>query len=163
MFMGSCLFIWLLYWASLFRMLFENIWALHCYIKEFDKQTYEKTVKKIVKKLLGWNASSLFLAGRATITQAILQAIPLYVMQTLKILMLICDKMKSHCRVFIWGSNREDQKIYLIDLNSVCMPWDKRGLSLKDLRTMNRVLMLKLALGLVTNKDSLWVCDAFQV
>src|SRR2546430_2201133 len=67
------------------------------------KHTYNDMVEKVTKRLSGWNASTLSLAGRTTLTRAVLQAVPLYTMQTSKIPLSVCDKLDMHCRSFVWG------------------------------------------------------------
>src|SRR4051812_15807276 len=97
------------------------------------KHTYNDMVEKVTKRLSGWNASTLSLAGRTTLTQAVLQAIPLYTMQTSMIPLSICDKLDMHCRSFVWGSNRQHKHVHLVDWKTLCDPRDNGGLGLKDL------------------------------
>ena len=46
---------------------------------------FQEIVDKVEKRLSGWNASHLSLAGRRTLTQSVLQVIPIYVMQTVSL------------------------------------------------------------------------------
>lgn len=44
------------------------------------KETYQEIVDKVDKKLSGWNARHQSFAGRITLTQTVIQAIPIYTM-----------------------------------------------------------------------------------
>lgn len=88
--------------------------------------------------------------------QAVLQVIPLCIMQTSKIPMSICDKVKIIVDLLFGVHTGNIEKF--TNLTDVCMPRAKGGLGLKDLHTMKRALLLKLAWDLLKDKESLWVC-----
>lgn len=48
------------------------------------------------------------------------------------------------------------RKINLINWNKICQPLPNGGLGVKHMPSINEVLVMKLAWGLITNKDSLW-------
>ena len=45
-----------------------------------NKLTYQGILDKVNQRLSGWNAIHLSLAGRITLTQSVIQAIPIYAM-----------------------------------------------------------------------------------
>ena len=65
------------------------------------RNTYHDIVDKVEKRLSGWNASQLSLAGRITLTQSVLQAIPVYTMQTSEIPAGVINKINKICKRFI--------------------------------------------------------------
>lgn len=109
------------------------------------------------KNLTGWKASSLSFAGRITLAQSSLANLPGYVMQTSSVPVSICDEAKRLCRNFIWRSTADNRKCHLISWSKICTPKEEGGLGLRDLRSINKVYMMKLAWSLVADSDKLWV------
>lgn len=62
---------------------------------------YNELVEKMEKRLSGWTTSHISLAGHITLTQSILQAIPIYVMQIVMLLDGVRDRIDRACRRFI--------------------------------------------------------------
>ena len=65
-----------------------------------SKQTYQNIIDTVDKQLSRWNASHLSLAGRITLAQSVLQAIPVYVMQTINLPRSIKLKIDQLCQRF---------------------------------------------------------------
>lgn len=57
------------------------------------KNTYQEIVDKVEKRLPAWSASHLSLAGRITLAQSVLQAIPIYAMQTTNLPISVKSKL----------------------------------------------------------------------
>lgn len=71
-----------------------------------SKRTYHDIVDKVEKRLSSWNATPLSLVGRITLTQSVIQAIPIYAMQTTNLPISIKSKIDQACKRFIWsGAN----------------------------------------------------------
>ncbi|CAN1201040.1 Putative ribonuclease H protein At1g65750 [Linum perenne] len=85
-------------------------------------QTYHGIVKRIDQKLTGWKAKSLSLAGRVTLAQAVLAAIPAYVMQSTILPATTCELIDKKIRDFVWGSTEDERKTHLIAWERVCTP-----------------------------------------
>lgn len=97
------------------------------------------------------------LAGRITLAQASLANIPGYVMQSSAIPAIVCDEAERMCMNFIWGSTAEHRKCHLISWSKICLSKESCGLGFKDLRTLNKACMMKLAWSLVAELDKLSV------
>ncbi|CAN1157418.1 Putative ribonuclease H protein At1g65750 [Linum perenne] len=67
-------------------------------------QTYQEILDRIDNKLAGWKVKSLSLAGRVTLAQSVLAAIPAYAMQTAVLPVTTCDEIDRRIRNFVWGS-----------------------------------------------------------
>ncbi|KAH9673087.1 reverse transcriptase domain-containing protein [Citrus sinensis] len=80
-----------------------------------SKATYHGILENVERKLNGWSAKHLSLAGRVTLTQTVLQALSIFSMQTTRLPTAIITKLKHQCRRFIWSGNSEVQKIHLIN------------------------------------------------
>ena len=50
------------------------------------------------KRLTGWNVARLSLAGRVTLAQSVLQAMPVYAMQTTLLPPLVRHEIDKSCR-----------------------------------------------------------------
>ena len=99
----------------------------------------------------------LSLAGRITLTQSVIQAIPIYAMQTTRISFGICEKIHQACRRFIWSRVANKKKINLVKWDNICQSKLSGGLGLKQVNLMNDVLLMKIGWGLIASSNSLWV------
>ncbi|KAL9408205.1 hypothetical protein AB3S75_046705 [Citrus x aurantiifolia] len=122
-----------------------------------NKQTYQEILDKVNKRLSWWNAMHLSLAGRLTLTQLVIQTIPIYAMQTTKIPSGIRDKIDQACRHFIWSGAAGKKKMSLVKWDHICQPKLCGGLGLKNLSLMNEALLMKIGWGLISSPNSLWV------
>ncbi|KAH9667242.1 putative ribonuclease H protein [Citrus sinensis] len=122
-----------------------------------SQHTYQNIIDKVERRLSGWQASLLSLAGRITLAQTILQAIPVYAMQTTSLPTGIKLKIDKACKKFIWSGNSNQQRMSMVSWDNLCKPKAYGGLGLKDLNVMNKALLMKLSWGVISAKDSLWV------
>ena len=117
-----------------------------------NKQTYQEILDKVNKRLSGWNAMHLSLAGRLTLTQSVIQTIPIYAMQTTKIPSGIRDNIDQACRHFIWSGTAGKKKMSLVKWDHICQPKLCGGLGLKNLSLMNGALLMKIGWGLISSR-----------
>ena len=75
------------------------------------KNTYQDIVDKVEKRLSSWNASHLSLAGPITLTQSVLQALPIFAMQTTNLPDGVQYKVDQACRRFLWSGNNKERKL----------------------------------------------------
>eukprot|EP00256_Glycine_max_P062848 XP_014632435.1 uncharacterized protein LOC106799005 [Glycine max] len=68
----------------------------------------------------------------------------------------VVDKLVSIQRRFLWGGGIEQKKIAWIRWDSVCLPKEKEGLGLKDIKTFNPALLGKWKLSLCQHQVELW-------
>lgn len=86
------------------------------------KSTYREIVEKVQSKLASWKAKSLSLAGRATLIQSVISAIPIYAMQTVKLPASVCKKVDQLNKRFLWGGSADKAKVHLVKWSQVCCP-----------------------------------------
>ncbi|CAN1836022.1 Putative ribonuclease H protein At1g65750 [Linum perenne] len=108
------------------------------------------------KKLAGWKANNLSLAGRGTLATSVLNAIPSYVMQTAFLPVHICEAIDRKIRNFIWGSVQGGRKIHNINWETVCKPKSLGGLGLRSARDLNKAFFMKIVWGLISRPTELW-------
>ncbi|CAN1217840.1 Putative ribonuclease H protein At1g65750 [Linum perenne] len=121
-----------------------------------NRSTYEFILARMDKKLAGWKANSLSLAGRVTLASSVLNAIPSYVMQSAFLPVHICEAIDRKIRDFIWGSVDGARKIHNINWETVCKPKHLGGLGLRNARDLNKAFLMKIVWGLVTRPTELW-------
>jgi len=78
------------------------------------KAIFQDVIDKVDKRLAGWKIKRLFLAGRATLVQATITAIPAYVMQSARLPRSVCDALDRRIRRFLWGGTELKRKVHLI-------------------------------------------------
>ncbi|KAH9671615.1 putative ribonuclease H protein [Citrus sinensis] len=121
------------------------------------KATYQGILDKVQQRLSGWNAKHLSLAGRITLVQSVIQALPVYAMQSTKITVSVLTKIEQSCKHFIWSGNADQRKLNLIRWDTLYQPKSCGSLGLKDLSHMNMALLMKIGWGLVNSPNTFWV------
>ncbi|CAN1808124.1 Putative ribonuclease H protein At1g65750 [Linum perenne] len=121
------------------------------------KQTYSYILDRLDNKLAGWKAENLSLAGRVTLASSVLNSIPSYVMQTAFLPISLCDQIDRKIRNFIWGSTEGARKIPNVNWQTVCKPKSLGGLGLRSARELNKAFLMKVAWGVFSRPDELWV------
>ncbi|KAA3486170.1 reverse transcriptase [Gossypium australe] len=121
------------------------------------KSTLNFVIDKVRSKLQNWDARKLSLAGRITLAQSVLLAIPSYFMQSLVIPKGVCDEIERIARQFIWGSSTSKSKPALVGWESICQPKTCGGLGFRYLHDHNTSFLMKIGFNLVSRKDDLWV------
>ncbi|KAK4275693.1 hypothetical protein QN277_018732 [Acacia crassicarpa] len=125
--------------------------------KRVTKRSYQGIVDKVRVRLSNWKATSLSLAGRATLVSLVTSAIPGYTMQTVALPKGTCEDIEKQNRRFLWGSTLEKRKTHLVDWDTVCKPKKNGGLGLKHLHRQNQAYMMKLGWNMMKRRDDLWV------
>lgn len=122
-----------------------------------SKNTFKFIVDKVQKKLNGFDAWILSMAGRVTLAKSVLLPIPGYFMQSSLIPIGVCERIEQIVRTFVWGSSSSGNKVPLVKWETCCQPLLKGGLGLRRLVPQNTSYILKLAFSFVTKLDALWV------
>ncbi|CAN1178324.1 Putative ribonuclease H protein At1g65750 [Linum perenne] len=114
------------------------------------------------KKLAGWKANNLSLAGRVTLASSVLNVIPSFVMQTAFLPVHVCEAIDKRIRDFVWGSVQGSRKIHNINWDTVCKPKSLGGLGLRSARDLNQAFLMKIVWGLVSRPSELWAKVLFS-
>ena len=85
------------------------------------KGLYQFIVDKVRKRLANWKCNSLSLAGRNTLINSVVMAIPNHVMQTSLIPVSCCDEIEKSARDFLWGSSSVKRKMHLLAWDMKCV------------------------------------------
>ena len=79
------------------------------------KATYQSILDKVEMRLTGWNAAHLSFTGRVTLAQSVIQAMPIYAMQTTLLPSLVRNKIDKSYQRFIWDGNSKTPKMSMVD------------------------------------------------
>lgn len=71
---------------------------------------YNDMIHKMEKLLSIWDHKNMNHGGRITLINSILNAMPIYRMQTLKFPSAVLDRIGKICNKFFWGSNEHGKK-----------------------------------------------------
>ncbi|KAK5813591.1 hypothetical protein PVK06_029042 [Gossypium arboreum] len=90
--------------------------------KRVTNSTLHFVIDKVCAKLQSWDAHQLYFAGRVTLVQSVLLAIPSYFMQSMMITRQICDEIECLVKRFIWGTTDGKKKMSLVSWDFICQP-----------------------------------------
>jgi len=124
--------------------------------KRMNKETFGEVLERVSARLAGWKGRSLSLAGRITLTKAVLSSIPVHVMSAILLPVSTLDTLDRYSRTFLWGSTMEKKKQHLLSWRKICKPKAEGGIGLRSARDMNKALVAKVGWRLLQDKESLW-------
>jgi len=91
---------------------------------------FQSVITRVDKRLAGWKARCLSLAGRLTLIQSTITAIPAYTMQAAKLPRSLCDQLDKKIRCFLWGGTNMQRKPHLVAWDEVTKEKTQGGLGL---------------------------------
>lgn len=127
--------------------------SIHGRVKE---SLYKQVLDRVKARLEGWKTKYLNLAGMQALIQSVLNAIPVFTMQTCLLPKGLCLEMERLIRGFLLGGKIGERKCHLVKWETVNKPKSSGGLGLRNLSQMNLAFMMKLGWRLMEDKGSLW-------
>lgn len=107
-------------------------------------QDFGFVLDRVKKKLAGWKASLLSMAGKMVLIQAFSSTIPTYVMQNVQLPEKILKGIDRVNKNFLWGSTDNSRKMHWVNWEKVTTPKDLGGLGLQKTKGRNTALLAKL-------------------
>jgi hypothetical protein len=98
---------------------------------------------KVLKRLDGWQCTSLSFGGKPVLLNACLSCIPTYAMSMYLVPKTVVKKIDSTRKRFFWQGGATKRKYHLFKWAVITKPKKKGGLGVKDLRKMNISLLCK--------------------
>ena len=128
------------------------------HIKHSGRQRHDfgAILDRVKKKLVGWKANILSMAGRMVLIQVSTSTIPSYVMQSNFLLNKILSDIDKVNRNFLWGSFEHKKKMHWVNWDTITKPKKLGGLGLQSARGRNTALLTKLNWRLHNEKESQW-------
>ena len=113
-------------------------------------EIWDPIIRKCETKLTRWKQRHISLGGRVTLINVVLTALPIYFFSFFRAPNNVVQKLVNIQRKFLWGEGSEQRRIAWVKWKTVCLPKEKGGLGIKDLRKFNAALLGK------------WRWDLFQ-
>ncbi|KAK4257313.1 hypothetical protein QN277_006916 [Acacia crassicarpa] len=123
--------------------------------KRKPQETFQYILDRVNSKLANWKANSLSMAGRITLANSVISAVPLYPMQVSQIPISICKEIERLQCNFIWG-NSNPHGYHNLSWDALRQPKLCGGLGCKNLVSMNQAFGCKLAWQIVSGSNNLW-------
>lgn len=125
--------------------------------KRVNQQSFRFIHDKVDQRLSTWKAKTLSFAGRITLTQSVLQALPTYVMQSAYLPRHVCEEIDKKCRRFVWGEMERDRHIHMVNWQRLCTPKAWGGLGLRSARQINQASLMKAGWHMIARREDMWV------
>ena len=117
---------------------------------------WNNIIHKYERKLARWKQRYISCGGRVTLIKAALTSIPIYFLSFFRIPKSVEERLKRIQRRFLWGGGLEQKRIAWIKWDQVCMPKEKGGLGIKDIRIFNLALLGKWKWNYMQEKGEIW-------
>ncbi|KAL9663550.1 hypothetical protein QQ045_018939 [Rhodiola kirilowii] len=104
---------------------------------------------RIWKKVSGWKEKFLSSAGKETLIKAVIQTIPVYVMNCFKLPVSLCNKLLSIVGRYWWNDAKDKRYIAWVGKKELCKHKKEGGMSFKVFNLMNDALLVKQAWGIL--------------
>ncbi|XP_061375835.1 uncharacterized protein LOC133317945, partial [Gastrolobium bilobum] len=124
--------------------------------KRVGRSSFSYVLDRMNSRIAAWNHASLSLAGRVTLSKAVLLPIPSYPMQVCSLPQVTCEEIDRKIRNFVWGSSPHSRRSHLVSWKQICMDKKNGGLGLRSMREMNSAFIMKVGFNLVAHPDALW-------
>lgn len=111
--------------------------------KWMNKETFSSVLERANSRLAGWKKHVLSLAGRATLTKAVLSSLPVHSMSSVMMPKSTLASLDKLARSFLWGSTDEKRKQHLVSWEKVCTPKNEGCLGIRSSVNMNTALIAK--------------------
>ena len=97
------------------------------------------------------------MAGKITLINSILNALPIYLLSFFKIPQKIVQRLISLQRNSLWGGDNDHKKIPWVKWADICLPKTDGGLGIKDISKFNVALMGRWIWAFASDQQQLWV------
>ncbi|KAE8701523.1 leghemoglobin C2-like [Hibiscus syriacus] len=124
--------------------------------KKNSEKLWEPVIENFSRKLVGWKASSLSMAGRLVLIKSVLSSLPIFYLSIFKMPSTISQQLNSLMSNFLWGGGGEKKRMHWVSWKKICKPLSGGGLGVVDLNLTNRALLGKWVWKFANEKDSIW-------
>lgn len=109
------------------------------------------------KRLSSWKGRNLTFAGRLVLIKSVISSIPIYIMNTVKLSVAVCNDIDKIKRNFLWSGSDNKNSTHVVNWDDVCKRKEDEGLGIKQARPMNLALLSKLSWIVKEEHNNLWV------
>lgn len=119
-----------------------------------NKDLLSSIVDKIQQWALSWSSRQLSTAGKLTLLQSVLSAIPTFPMTCFQLPVSLCKKIQYVLTRFWWDS-MDGKKMCWVSWEKLTKPKSAGGLGFKDIQRFNTTLLAKIPWIMLTYPDCL--------
>ncbi|XP_073003515.1 uncharacterized protein [Typha latifolia] len=113
-------------------------------------------IERVDRKLANWKKGVLSMAGRCTLINATLLAIPTYWLGSIWLPDSVLDSITKRARSFLWDK-ANGRGMHLVSWETVSKPKEEGGLAIRDLRKARTAHLGKLALKVLNQEEVPWI------
>lgn len=124
--------------------------------KRVTKRDFNFLFDRINSRLADWKCKLLNRAGRYTLAQSVLSAMPGYIMSQVWVPQGVCNNLDSVVKNFIW-KNRDGKGLHMVGWNKITLPKRFGGLGLRKARDHNVALLGKHVWDIILDRNKPWV------
>ncbi|KAA3462160.1 reverse transcriptase [Gossypium australe] len=136
----------------------EKYLGLPTMIGRRKKHAFVDIKERFLKALHNWSLRLFSAGGKEVFLKAILQAIPVYVMQCFKFPITVCRELENLMNKFWWRNSKSNKGINWCKWRDMCTPKVKEGLGFKDLESFNLALLAKQGWKILMQPNCLFAC-----
>lgn len=115
---------------------------------------FDDITQRFENRLASWKFSLLNKAGRLTLVNSVLTALPNYMMTVYEFPKGVIKILEKKRRDFLWGDEKDKHKVYMFNKDKAKRRKNLGGLGVKDLKLQNTTLMGKLGWELIQQRNS---------
>ncbi|XP_039118053.1 uncharacterized protein LOC120253920 [Dioscorea cayenensis subsp. rotundata] len=134
----------------------QNLSKSALYVRSWQ-MLYQKSLALNWRVIHSWNHSSLSMAGKITLLNSTVFAIPNYILSVMNLPISILDCISKLARCFLWGRSSNNQDFHSIGWSITTLCKSNGGLGIHNLRLVNHSLMTKNLLAILNSEDKIWV------
>ena len=108
-----------------------------------SKREFSKLKDRMWQRLQGWRSKLLSNAGKATLIQAMVQAIPIFAMRCFKFPKSFVHELNMLMARFWWGNGENRRRIHLPGWDYLCLSKLDGGSGFRDFEAFNLALLAK--------------------
>ena len=124
--------------------------------KPSSNMVWEPLISKYESKLSKWAQKNISMAGKVTLINSVLNALPIYLLSFFKIPQKVAHRLVTLQRNFLWGGDKDYKKIPWVKWETICLPKEEGGLGIKEISKFNEALLGKWIWDLASDQQQLW-------
>lgn len=101
-------------------------------------------LQKATLHLLGWKLRCLSKVGRLTLASSVLNTLPIFHMQIMKLLVEVLRGLDRMCRKCFWGEEGDSRRLHLVNRETICKQKSKGGMGIRRAEDIIKAVLTKL-------------------